>query len=85
MAHNDTGRGKKRPRRFHHGRAAGQINDKKLLQVEPAFEAAETDQSETAARTSKHRADVADWEDCLDSAARSSPTALDPNMLAALG
>lgn len=76
---------RKRPREWHHGRVAGEINDRMLRRVEPHYEAAAADRAEVDARTSQHRADMADWEECLDSAARSSPTALDPNMFDALG
>lgn len=63
----------KRPREWHHGRAQGKVNEKKLLRAEPAFAKAEADQESVATGTRDHREKTADWQDCIAQLDRTSP------------
>lgn len=72
-------KGHKRPREYHHGRAAGKINEAVLVsQVEPEFARAEADRAESARVSSAHRALVRDYEGLLAGLARVSPCARSP-------
>lgn len=45
-----AGKGLKRPREWHHGRAQGKVNDRHLRIMEPVLAAAETELEEAARR-----------------------------------
>lgn len=62
-----------RPRAWHHGRAQGKVDEKKLLRAEPAFVKAADDQAQVAATAADHRERTGDWQECLAQLDRASP------------
>lgn len=69
-------KGKKRPRRWHHGRAQGVRVDRVMRDVvESAFARAEARTKGTAADLSRLRADILDWQELIDGLAHVSPFA----------
>ena len=61
---------KKRPRRYHHGRAQGKVNEEKIVRALPAFDRAEEDRAEVAALAVENRRAISDWQALLDGIAR---------------